>query len=76
MGTGRRGNSSRRNRHRAYYKQEGPHSPQPDERLDELHWVLGHHVHHLGRISDEIDRLILLRAAKDSRQPVAIRDRR
>jgi hypothetical protein len=47
----------------------------PNERLDELHWVLSYHVHHLGRMADEMDRLSLLQAAKDFRQSVAIWDR-
>jgi hypothetical protein len=51
------------------------HILNPDERLDELHWVLSYHVGHLGRMADEMDRLSLLQAAKDFRQSVAIWDR-
>ena len=47
----------------------------PDERLDELHWVLSDHVGHLGRMADEMDRLSLLQAAQDFRQSVATWDR-
>ena len=36
-----------------------PYLFNPDERLDELHWVLSYHVHHLGRMADEMDRLSL-----------------
>ena len=53
----------------------GAHILNPDERLDELHWVLSYHVHHLGRMADEMDRLSLLQAARDFRQSVAIWDR-
>ena len=52
-----------------------PYLFNPDERLDELHWVLSYHVRHLGRMADEMDRLSLLQAAKDFRQSVAIWDR-
>ena len=52
-----------------------PYLFNPDERLNELHWVLSYHVHHLGRMADEMDRLSLLQAAKDFRQSVAIWDR-
>jgi hypothetical protein len=51
------------------------HVLNPDERLDELHWVLSYHVGHLGRMADEMDRLSLVQAAKDFRQSVAIWDR-
>ena len=52
-----------------------PYLFNPDERLDELHWVLSYHVHHLGRMADEMDRLSLPQAAKDFRQSVATWDR-
>ena len=52
-----------------------PYLFDPGERLDELHWVLSYHVHHLGRMADEMERLSLLQAAKDFRQSVAIWDR-
>ena len=41
-----------------------PYLFNPDERLDELHWVLSYHVHHLGRMADEMDRLSLPQAAQ------------
>jgi hypothetical protein len=52
-----------------------PYLFNPDEHLDELHWVLSYHFGHLGRMADEMDRLSLLQAAKDFRQSVAIWDR-
>ena len=52
-----------------------PYLFDPGERLDELHWVLSYHVHHLGRMADEMERLSLLQAAKDFRKSVAIWDR-
>jgi hypothetical protein len=52
-----------------------PHLLNPDERLDELHWVLSYHVHHLGRMAAELDRLSLPQAARDFRQSVNTWDR-
>ena len=52
-----------------------PYLFNPGDLLDELHWVLSYHVHHLGRMADEMERLSLLQAAKDFRQSVAIWDR-
>jgi hypothetical protein len=51
-----------------------PYPFNPDERLDELHWVLSYHVHHLGRMADEMDRLSLPQAARDLRQSVTTWD--
>jgi hypothetical protein len=52
-----------------------PYLFNPDERLDQLHWVLSYHVHHLGRMADEMDRLSLPQAARDFRQSVTTWDR-
>jgi hypothetical protein len=51
------------------------HLLNPDERLDELHWVLSYHVRHLGRMADEMDRLSLPQAARDFRRSVTTWDR-
>ncbi len=51
------------------------HILNPDERLDELHWVLSYHVRHLSRMADEMDRLSLPQAARDFRQSVTTWDR-
>jgi hypothetical protein len=51
-----------------------PYLFNPDEHLDELHWVLSYHVGHLGRMADEMDRLSLPQAARDFRQSVTTWD--
>jgi hypothetical protein len=52
-----------------------PYLFNPDERLDELHWALSNHVHHLGRMAEEMDRLSLPQAARDFRQSLTTWDR-
>jgi hypothetical protein len=52
-----------------------PHLLNPDERLDELHWVFSHHVRHLGRMADQMDRLNLPQAARDFRRSITTWDR-
>lgn len=50
---------------------DSPHRLRSDERLNELHWVLSHHVYHLGRMASEMDRLSLSQTAVDFRSAAA-----